>query len=189
MRSISAYPFVYAQGESFPTTRGSSQDFKILWGEERGRHPYSSVRLYSTNYLTLDSLLTMANDTTSIDAEEMFDIDTDHPEPVYDNPPMTTGWNDELELYGVDADDKEMQIKYRQPKHQGFATENYKFGHGPQKFVLQAIINRFDLKLRKATWKQDLVQQVRALEGTTIKAYVTKADIGETLYNIDNKKS
>lgn len=121
--------------------------------------------------------------------EELFDIDRDHPEPVYDNPPMTEGWNDELELYGVDADDQQMQIKYRQPKHQGFATENYKFDNGDQKFVLKAIINRFGLKLRKATWKQDLVQQIRALEGTTIRAYVTKADIGETLYNIDNKKS
>lgn len=121
--------------------------------------------------------------------EELFDIDRDHPEPVYNNPPMTQGWNDELELYGVDADDQQMQIKYRQPKHQGFATENYKFDNGDQKFVLKAIINRFGLKLRKATWKQDLVQQLRALEGTTIRAYVTKADIGETLYNIDNKKS
>ena len=77
----------------------------------------------------------------------------------------------------------------RQEKHQGFATENYKFGHGPQKFVLKAIIDRFDLKLRKETWKQDLVQQVRALKGKTYRAYVVKADIGETLYNIDNKKS
>ena len=121
--------------------------------------------------------------------EEMFDIDRDHPEPVYNNPPMTQGWTSNLELYGVDADDKQMQIKYRQPKHQGFATENYKFDNGDQKFVLKAIINRFGLKLRKATWKQDLVQQLRALEGTTIRAYVTKADVGETLYNIDNKKS
>jgi len=126
---------------------------------------------------------------TAPETVEMFDIDRDHPEPVYDNPPMTEGWNNNLELYGVVADDQEMQIKYRQPKHQGFATENYKFGHGPQKFVLKAIIDRFDLKLRKETWKQDLVQQLRALKGETTRAYVVKADIGETLYNIDNKKS
>ena len=131
-----------------------------------------------------------ANDNaTSVADEEMFDIDNDHPEPVYDNPPMTQGWNNELELYGVDADDKEMQIKYRQPKHQGFATENYKFGNGIQKFVLKSIINRFNLKLRKATWKEDLVQQLRARKGTTTNAYVIKADIGETLYNIDNKQT
>jgi hypothetical protein len=121
--------------------------------------------------------------------EEMFDIDRDHPEPEYDNPPMTVGWNSNLELYGVNADDKQINIKYRQPKHQGFATENYKFGNGKQKNVLKSIINRFGLKLRKTTWKQDLVQQLRALEGTTIRAYVTKADIGETLYNIDSKQS
>lgn len=126
---------------------------------------------------------------TLIADEEMFDIDTDHPEPVYDNPPMTQGWNDELKLYGVDTDDKEMQIKYVQPKHQGFATENYKYNNGKQKFVLKSIINRFNLKLRKATWKQDLVQQLRARIGTTINAYVTKADIGETLYNIDNTQT
>ena len=134
-----------------------------------------------------------ANDNATLIAptneEEMFDIHRDHPEPVYDNPPMTEGWNDELELYGVDADDKEMQIKYRQPKHQGFATENYKFGNGNQKFVLKAIINRFNLKLRKASPYQDLVQQLRMPKGRTIRAYVTKADIGETLYNIDNKES
>ena len=126
---------------------------------------------------------------TAPESVEMFDIDRDHPEPVYDNPPMTQGWNSELELYGVDADDKEMQIKYRQPKHQGFATENYKFGYGAQKFVLKAIINRFDLKLRKETWKQDIVEQLRQLKGKTTRAYVIKANIGETLYNIDNKQS
>ena len=141
-----------------------------------------------TTSIDAEEMFDIDNDTTSIDAEEMFDIDNDHPEPVYDNPPMTTGWNDELELYSVDANDIQMQVVYRQPKHDGFATENYKFGHGPQKFVLKAIINRFGLKLRKATWKEDLVQSIRALEGTTIEAYVTKADIGETLYNIDNKK-
>ena len=139
----------------------------------------------------------MANDTTAIDAEEMFNIDKDHPEPVYNNPPMTTGWNTELELYGVDATDSQIVLKYRQEKHQGFATENYKFGHGPQKFVLKAIINRFDLKLRKATPYKDLVHQLERLaynpltkqKGTTIEAYVTKALKGETLYNIDNKES
>ena len=102
---------------------------------------------------------------------------------------MTVGWNSNLELYGVNADDKQINIKYRQPKHQGFATENYKFGNGKQKNVLRSIIKRFDLKLRKASPYEDLVQQLRALEGTTITAFVTKADVGETLYNIDSKKS
>jgi hypothetical protein len=70
--------------------------------------------------------------------EELFDIDRDHPEPEYDNPPMTQGWNSNLELYGVNADDKQINIKYRQPKHEGIATENYKFGNGKQKNVLRS---------------------------------------------------
>jgi hypothetical protein len=124
---------------------------------------------------------------------EMFDLDRDHPEPVYDNPPMTEGENTELELFDVVKSNNELTLKYRQPKHDGIATENYKIAHGPQKFVLANIIKRFGLKLRKETWQQDLVEQLNMTAAMVTKrkvaAYVVKASIGETLYNIDNKKS
>lgn len=120
-----------------------------------------------------------------------FDINIHHDEQEYNNEPMQTGTNNSLELYEVRNNTKGITLIYRQPKHDGIATENYNFNNGNQRFVLESWITRFNLegKLFRETFAQDLTKAMRSLQGETFTAVVER-QIGETtLYNINSRKS
>ena len=120
-----------------------------------------------------------------------FDIDSHHADQEYNNEPMGTGTNNSLELYEVKQSSNGLTLLYREPKHDGIASENYQFDNGNQKFVLQSWITRFNLngKLFKETFREDLTKAMRSLQGETFTAFVER-QVGETtLYNINSRKS
>jgi len=142
-----------------------------------------------------DELFSDANNQDNADSQNNpltpFDINIHHAGQEYNNDPMQTGTNHSLELYEVKESSKGLTLLYRQPKHDGIATENYNFNNGNQRFVLESWITRFNLngKLFKETFCSDLTKAMRSLQGETFTAVVEK-QIGETtLYNINSKKS
>ena len=120
-----------------------------------------------------------------------FNIDDHHEGQAYSNEPMTCGANDSLELYKVQDSTKGITLLYRQPKHDGIASENYQFNNGNQRFVLESWIRRFGLngKLFKETFPEDLTKAMHAHQGTTFTAVVEKQAGEKTLYNINSRKS
>jgi hypothetical protein len=120
-----------------------------------------------------------------------FDINIHHDEQEYNNEPMQTGTNHSLELYEVKESSKGLTLLYREPKHDGIASENYQFNNGNQRFVLESWITRFKLegKLFKETFAQDLTKAMRSLQGETFTAVVEKQAGEKTLYNINSRKS
>ena len=120
-----------------------------------------------------------------------FDIDSHHADQEYNNEPMGTGTNNSLELYEVKQSSNGLTLLYREPKHDGIASENYQFNNGNQKFVLESWITRFNLdgKLFKETLASDLTKAMRSLQGKTFTAFVEKQAGETTLYNINSRKS
>ena len=142
--------------------------------------------------MTTTSPLDIFDQTSNQDATlTPFNIDDHHEGQEYNNEPMTCGANDSLELYKVQDSTKGITLLYRQPKHDGIASENYQFNNGNQRFVLESWIRRFNLngKLFKETFPQDLTKAMQAHQGTTFTAVVEKQAGETTLYNINSRKS
>lgn len=142
-----------------------------------------------------DDLFSNADNQDNADSQNKpltpFDIDQHHSGQEYSNMPMDTGANDSLELYKVQDSPKGITLLYRQPKHDGIASENYQFQNGNQRFVLESWIRRFGLngKLFKETFPEDLTKAMHAHQGTTFTAVVEKQAGEKTLYNINSRKS
>jgi len=120
-----------------------------------------------------------------------FDINSHHADQEYNNEPMGLGTNNSLELYEVKQSSNGLTLLYREPKHDGIASENYQFNNGNQKFVLESWITRFNLagKLFKETFREDLTKAMRSLQGETFTAVVERQAGETTLYNINSRKS